>query len=221
MTVRAAVDFLSHLAYPDNAELRLMSVNAMRAYYLRHCKAVGAIAQLGAVMPVQQVENQLRRLKARLEKRLMAADDCVRLDTGLEYTDCSGRSSIGTLNRVAAERQINEAGNDSIGATRYKSDWWRPEVMHMAIALRQVQLRWFEPRNLCLVPREFPVREFDPGWVTHWPFTVETLLILWPDWIDQALSMSAVMTRYLSQTQNPALRGFKNTTFRVAVTTHP
>jgi hypothetical protein len=93
--------------------------------------------------------------------------------------------------------------------------------MHLAIALRSVMLTWKEPRQYCFVPRQFPADDVDPGWITPWPFTVETLLLLWPDWIDTAMSNAAWIAKALLATNpSPALRGFRETEF-LYPETHP
>lgn len=151
VTLSIAIEFLALLGYPESAKRRAAATAAMRAYYLRCCRDAGTLEHLGDIMAPQHMQNQLRRLKHRLEKRLIAANDCVALDMGLSRTKRGPQLS---LNDIAVDRP-----------PRYKSDWWRPEVMHLAIALRAVMLTWTDPR----------------------PFTVETLLLLWPDWIDSAM----------------------------------
>jgi hypothetical protein len=166
------------------------------------------------------MQNQLRQLTLRLNKRLVAAQDCVYLDMGLEYVGIevqiparerlelerwaaannvprarlaltrTDRGRPLSLNDVVRDRSVNAKGFE-----RYKSDWWRPEVMHLAIALRGVGLKW-------------------AGINTQRPFTVENLLLAADEWSEQALNSSAVIARCMLRTsESPALRGFQTTRF--------
>jgi hypothetical protein len=171
----------------------------MEAYYLRQCKDAGTLERLGDIETPQQMEGQFRRLKTRLYKRLVAADDCVSLDMGL----MRGDDKV-SLNAVAIDR-----------ADRYKSDWWAPEVMHLAIVLRSVRLTWTEPRNYCLLWQRPADGRENTGWVCPWPFTVETLLLLWPDWTDNAMDLARQVAEGLLRfNSSPPLRGMKNVQFQ-------
>ncbi len=204
MTVNTAIAFLALLAYPEEPKGRKSATDAMRAYYLRECRKAGTLTKLpGGLMQQQQMENQIHRLKQRLDRRLNAADDCVLLDLGLQTPD----GVPFTLNNVSLDREIS-------GHTqRYKQDWWRPQVMHMAIALRSVRMFWNDPRPYCLLPRTCAANQIDPGWICPYPFTVETLILMWPDWIAHVMGNSPFLAAYLRDNPAPPLRGFKATEF--------
>jgi hypothetical protein len=181
VSLLTAIEFLSILAYPESAARRARVEEALRAYYLRCCKDAGTLEQLGKVPPVRQMEGQFRRLKERLRKRLVAANDCVLFD--LEITDKDGLVS---LNSVTSQHQADRRGME-----RYKNDWWRPEVMHLAIVLRGISL----------------------GWKSSLPFCPEILILTWSEWIDGAIHNARNIAIELSLHNNPALAGFRKTTF--------
>lgn len=176
MSVEAAIEFLAILAYPESEKHRRMCCAALDAYYARHRKRAGERISLIGTAENQQMRGQLFRLKQRLRKRLTAAHDCVMLDLPL----CRPGGELVSLNEVAVGR-----------AVRYKSDWWCPSVMHLAIVLRNVYLTWR----------------------ADLPFCPETLLIQWRDWIPNAAKLSVAIALDLASSSNPALKGFRTVKF--------
>jgi len=235
MTVTNAINFLALLAYPKHQNHQDLAKAAMRAYWMRECKNAGTTQQIGKVKSVQQMTRQLLKLKTQLDRRLQVANDCVMFKMGLKHAgaDVSLSPQEAQSLRFWATNQgidhkllsftrrlpgkavsLNELATNR--PARYKSDWWCPEVMHLAIALRSVKLSWNEPRPYCLLPRQDPTLETDPGWITNMPFTVETLLLLWPDWIDQAIGIAHFVAHDFKTNSalSPALRGLKNAEFK-------
>jgi hypothetical protein len=182
MSLPLTMEFLALLAYPesDGAQRRSRAIEAMRAYWLRACKDAGTLDRLGPILDAQQMERQLNHLTFRLKKRLVAATDCVNLDMGMTWPVSD---KVPTLNDIAKERPTK----------KYKQDWWRPEVMPLAIALRGVMLGWNE-------------RYSENA-------SVHTLLLTWSDWFEQAMKAVPGIADYLVTNPHPALRGFRRTTF--------
>lgn len=181
MSLPTAIEFLALVAYPESAARRARAEQAMRAYYLRCCKEAGTLERLGKVPQIQQMEGQFRRLKERIRKRIAAAEDCVSLTHDLAWMDkYRGTTTAATLNSIAIVRP-----------KRYKTDWWRPEVMHLAIVLRGIHM----------------------GWKFNVPFCPETLILTWPAWIDSAIHNATPIALELAHHSNPALAGFRRTTF--------
>src|SRR5262249_1910171 len=104
----------------------------------------------------------------------------------------SRNAKLASLNELAERRPIQRE--------KYKHVWWRPEVMHLGIALRGVRLQWTEVAAL--------------GW-RDWqaPFSVEMLLLLWPGWIHSAMKVAPYIAAELANHRSLALRSFRQTTF--------
>ena len=193
MSAEAAIEFLALLAYPEDAKRRARTTAAMTAYCIRMNRRANTQSRLGEVMPVQQMQNQLRQLNRRLLKRLVAAHDCVRLEMGVRYEGNSGH--ILSLNDIAADHSTYR---EKQGYERYKSDWWAPAVMHLGIFLHGLQITSGSSQAL----------------------TAEALLQS-HEWSIRAVELAAYIAVDLKAQTSTALRGFKKTEFLFPVSIDP
>ena len=202
----AAMVFLATVAYPEDWSKRDRAMLAMKAVMYRAArrfgKPIGTDAKaVFSQMPVQQQSGTLRRLSARLQKRLVAGRVASSLLSGvrrlarIEYVPpaIQQRTRMAMISRgVPYKRALTMtmtkqhiAGapwtlNDHAkaypgGPARFKSDVWRPEILHLIKAFHTVALEWRDPRG-------FNVLRLlaNPGWSRRALESAERLASLLP-----------------------------------------
>lgn len=148
----AATGFLAALAYPESHSKRNRACLAMRAMMFRWARDVGRLTRTVAVaeafaLPPRNMGGSMRRLEDRIKRRLEAAEVFARLL--LQFRPASDAEPY-SLRAFQARRRIGP---------HYRGTWCL-EVMHLAMALRALSMRWTDPRG-------FGVRTLlaNPGWI--------------------------------------------------------
>ncbi len=196
-----AMVFLAALAYPEDWTKRDRAIESMKALVFRAAKTRGQLDRLPAEkMTRQQMENTLRLLTKRIDKRLQASTVCADLlmrikrpgkphrlaPTAVQATKWHLRkagipearvSELAATTRATPGKAWSLNDHAKHGPARFKSDAWRPEVMHLAMALNSVKRKWSDPRG-----RPFSVATllFNPEWVIPAIRSAEASASYWP-----------------------------------------
>jgi hypothetical protein len=227
----AAMVFLATLAYPENYDRRDRAILAMKALMYRAArrfdKPLGSHSSaVLAQMPPQAQNGTLRRLTARLNKRLLAGSVAARLlvevrrpgrvekvsprlqQQTLFALMKRGKSYTEARRMVMTQRvlpgpplSLNDfAKRFPSGPARFKSDAWRPEILHLTHAFHTVAITWRDPHG-------FNVARLlaNPEWVLHALEHAESNATHLPRTINLPKSLARVRTiRFIRLVPQPA-----------------
>lgn len=174
----AAMAFLAALAYPESTTYRDRAIEAMKAMMLRAARAHGSDFGKPSML-MQQQHGTLRRLDGRIEKRLDAAQAAAFFMLGA-HARGSRELKLDAANVKRTRDWLMRHGHTMASADKHaakyrsipgpllsvnrwalrtgRGDWerdtWRPSrpVLHLALALRVVQMQWTDPRPFGLWP---------------------------------------------------------------------
>jgi hypothetical protein len=179
-----AMLFLAVVCYPEAHEMRDRSIDAMRTFLARAHRQVRGSVPAGAhlEMKTQQQDGHLRRMNTRLRKRLLAG----RIGVELMLKGAGGPMSSKLPTRAQAASLSRYAERRADRANFFRDDW-RPEILHLCLALTCEKSRWHGPR----------------------PFCVQSL-VLRPAWAPRALRVAESFAIFGPKARNmpPALAGF-------------
>lgn len=181
-----AMAFLAALAYPESIPARDRAIEAMKALCAKLAIRHGRDCKQPS-MRNQQIEGTLRRLSARIEKRLEAADAAAWISIGARQPGPREKANPADMQRArffvlkaggriaASAEEIRRTGRGVLIATlrakpgallsvnefarqSQRGDWerdtWRESrpVLHLALALRGIGMKWTDPRGFGLLP---------------------------------------------------------------------
>ena len=206
----AAMVFLGVLAYPEDYGRRDRAILAMRALTYRGARRFGApiasdSAAVFARMPPQQQDGTLRRLSARLQKRLLAGSVAAQLlvevrkpgriekvpphlqQQTLFALMKRGKPYSQAVSMVMKQRTLPGSPwslNDFArrfpgGPARFKSGAWRPEILHLILAFHTMAITWKDPHGFNIIR-----------------------LLANPEWARDALRHAEVNATFLPRTSN-------------------
>jgi hypothetical protein len=179
-----------------------------------------------AQMPPQQQNGTLRRLTARLNKRRYAGSVAAELLTGVRRPGRTERispvdqqrtqfslmkrgKSYPEARRMVMSRRVLPGQPWSLndfakrfpsGPARFKSDAWRPEVLHLILAFNTVAITWRDPHG-------FNIARLlaNPEWVLRALEHAESNATLLPRTINLPKSLARVRTtRFIRLIPQPA-----------------
>lgn len=215
----AAMMFLATLAYPESWDARNRAIEAMRSWMVRTSRASGRRVPKGQkLMPRKNQDATLRRLRARINKRLIAASVASRIITGERYRGRevsaapedlqrtrvrlmnAGHSFESAVAHTLTKHETSPGPALSLkdfarrapeGVANFLHNSWAPEVLHLAMALRQISMAW--------------KRREDPR-----PFGLAALLAR-PDWSRAALEKAEKWAWMLdlARAERPAFRNVR------------
>lgn len=165
----------------------------------------GDASEIFSSIPVQQQHGTIRRLGARLDKRLLAGSVASQLLVGMRkpgkverispvnqqqtrlaliargasYTNAVRMTMTKRTNAGIAWSLNDFAKLFPSGPARFKSQVWRPEILHLTLAFHTVAISWRDPRG----------------------FNVMRLLAN-PEWSLRALASAESLAAFLPRTSN-------------------
>lgn len=183
----AVMRLLAALAYPESHKRRDHAMQAMHVMLLRAAKNGGQTVPPGGLlnaMKAQQQHRALDDLSDRINERLYAArvaamlllrmcrpiktmalptpGDEAATHLWLSKVLSSGPARAQAWRDVSGDRySLNDfAKHSNWTAARFKSETWRPEVIHLGMALDRVVAHWDDPRGFGIF-----TMLANPGWI--------------------------------------------------------